>query len=135
MKVEIWSDVMCPFCYIGKRKFEKALEQFTQKNDITITGSMPIGDDLYWGGDFDDFKEKIAFGNLTRENIKVFLGYSGWSEGQLEGELKSKAWYTYTFDSTIVIESKPETLWKEVLRKKGGKYKMISNYPIDPKLN
>ena len=28
MKVEIWSDVMCPFCYIGKRKFEKALEQF-----------------------------------------------------------------------------------------------------------
>jgi predicted DsbA family dithiol-disulfide isomerase len=28
MKVEIWSDVMCPFCYIGKRKFEKALEDF-----------------------------------------------------------------------------------------------------------
>ena len=106
-----------------------------KKNDIIITGSMPIGDDLYWGGDFDDFKEKIAFGNLTQENIKVFLGYSGWSEGQLEEELKSKAWYTYTFDSTIVIESKPETLWKEVLRKKGGKYKMISNYPIDPKLN
>ncbi len=36
MKVEIWSDVMCPFCYIGKRKFEKALEQFPQKNDIEI---------------------------------------------------------------------------------------------------
>lgn len=36
MNVEIWSDVMCPFCYIGKRKFEKALEQFPHKNDITI---------------------------------------------------------------------------------------------------
>lgn len=36
MKVEIWSDVMCPFCYIGKRKFEKALEQFPQKNNIEI---------------------------------------------------------------------------------------------------
>ncbi|WP_138477437.1 DsbA family oxidoreductase [Dyadobacter bucti] len=36
MKVEIWSDVMCPFCYIGKRKFEKALEQFPQKDKIQV---------------------------------------------------------------------------------------------------
>ncbi len=36
MKVEIWSDVMCPFCYIGKRKFERALEQFPQKEAIEI---------------------------------------------------------------------------------------------------
>ena len=36
MIVEIWSDVMCPFCYIGKRKFEKALQQFPHKDDITI---------------------------------------------------------------------------------------------------
>ena len=36
MKVEIWSDVMCPFCYLGKRKFEIALEQFSHKDDIEI---------------------------------------------------------------------------------------------------
>ena len=34
MKVEIWSDVMCPFCYIGKRKFEKALEQFSGASEV-----------------------------------------------------------------------------------------------------
>ena len=36
MKVEIWSDVMCPFCYIGKRRFENALQQFDHKNEISI---------------------------------------------------------------------------------------------------
>lgn len=36
MKIEIWSDVMCPFCYIGKRNFETALEQFANKDDIEI---------------------------------------------------------------------------------------------------
>jgi predicted DsbA family dithiol-disulfide isomerase len=36
MKVEIWSDVVCPFCYIGKRKFEKALESFDAKNKVEI---------------------------------------------------------------------------------------------------
>lgn len=36
MKVEIWSDVMCPFCYIGKRKFEAALNDFSNKNNIEV---------------------------------------------------------------------------------------------------
>jgi predicted DsbA family dithiol-disulfide isomerase len=36
MKVEIWSDVMCPFCYIGKRRFEDALQQFEHKDNIEI---------------------------------------------------------------------------------------------------
>ncbi|MCE5179274.1 MAG: DsbA family oxidoreductase [Porphyromonadaceae bacterium] len=36
MKIEIWSDVMCPFCYIGKRNFETALEQFDNKDKIDV---------------------------------------------------------------------------------------------------
>jgi predicted DsbA family dithiol-disulfide isomerase len=37
LKVEIWSDVICPFCYIGKRKFESALKQFEANDNIEIT--------------------------------------------------------------------------------------------------
>lgn len=36
MKVEIWSDIMCPFCYIGKRKFEQALRQFEHADEIQL---------------------------------------------------------------------------------------------------
>nr|WP_229716966.1 DsbA family oxidoreductase [Paenibacillus aceti] len=36
MKVEVWSDVACPFCYIGKRKFEQALEQFPHKDQVEL---------------------------------------------------------------------------------------------------
>ncbi|RZL13589.1 MAG: DsbA family oxidoreductase [Hymenobacter sp.] len=36
MKVEIWSDVVCPFCYIGKRKFEKALGEFAHRDDVQV---------------------------------------------------------------------------------------------------
>ena len=47
MKVEIWSDVMCPFCYIGKRKFENALDQFTGKDNIEISWrSFQLAPDL-----------------------------------------------------------------------------------------
>ena len=37
MKIEIWSDVMCPFCYIGKRKLEEALEKFPHKEEVEIS--------------------------------------------------------------------------------------------------
>lgn len=36
MKIEIWSDIVCPFCYIGKRKFEKALDGFGAKDNVEI---------------------------------------------------------------------------------------------------
>lgn len=36
MKVEVWSDIMCPFCYIGKRNYEAALKQFTDAGDVEI---------------------------------------------------------------------------------------------------
>lgn len=36
MKVEIWSDIFCPFCYIGKRRFENALKNFSDKDDVEV---------------------------------------------------------------------------------------------------
>jgi predicted DsbA family dithiol-disulfide isomerase len=47
MQVEIWSDVMCPFCYIGKRRFEKALAQLNGKENIeVIWKSFQLNPDL-----------------------------------------------------------------------------------------
>lgn len=37
MRVDIWSDIACPFCYIGKRNFEAALEQFDQRDHVEVT--------------------------------------------------------------------------------------------------
>ena len=37
MKVEIWSDIACPWCYIGRRRFEKALAQFEYRSQVEVT--------------------------------------------------------------------------------------------------
>jgi predicted DsbA family dithiol-disulfide isomerase len=37
VQVEIWSDIACPWCYIGKRRFEEALERFAHADDVTVT--------------------------------------------------------------------------------------------------
>ena len=47
MKVEIWSDVVCPFCYIGKRKFEKALQAFAHRDEVEVVWrSFELNPDL-----------------------------------------------------------------------------------------
>lgn len=58
MKIEIWSDVMCPFCYIGKKEFEKALEKFPHKNLLNIEWkSYQLSPDLVT----DDSKTLIQY--------------------------------------------------------------------------
>lgn len=47
MRIDIWSDIMCPFCYIGKRRLEAALEHFEHKQEVTITWhSFQLAPDL-----------------------------------------------------------------------------------------
>lgn len=65
MKVEIWSDVMCPFCYIGKNNFEEALEQLPFKDEVEVEWkSFQLDPTLSTEGTkttFDYFREKKGF--------------------------------------------------------------------------
>jgi putative transcriptional regulator len=67
--------------------------------------------------------------------IKMFAGYAGWSPGQLEGEMKRKAWLTHPASLELVFDSPPEQLWQEVLRRKGWQYKILAQSPDDLSLN
>ena len=67
--------------------------------------------------------------------IKMFAGYAGWSPGQLEGEMKRKAWLTHPASLELVFDSPPEHLWQEILRRKGWQYKILSQSPDDLSLN
>ena len=91
---------------------------------------------VFWGGDYNKVTSMMNTHELEDTEIKFFIGYSGWSEGQLMEEMKQKSWIVYRNPSSDFIFEKPaKELWKHVLREKGGKFKLISNYPIDPRLN
>jgi putative transcriptional regulator len=70
-------------------------------------------------------------GSLRR--VRVYAGYAGWGPGQLDGELEQKAW--------LVLPARPGDpfeagdIWSEALRRKGGRYRLLSTMPADPSLN
>lgn len=67
--------------------------------------------------------------------VKLFAGYAGWSPGQLEDEMKRKAWLTHPATLDLVFDTGPEELWQKVLREKGGKYRLLAQMPEDVSLN
>jgi len=67
--------------------------------------------------------------------LSIFLGYSGWSEDQLEEEIEQHSWIISEITTLEMFENDPDKMWQNVLKSMGGKYKALSNYPIDPRLN
>jgi putative transcriptional regulator len=66
---------------------------------------------------------------------RVFAGYAGWSEGQLDAELQSGDWITDAALPEDVFTDGPEELWTRVLTRKGGSYALLARMPPDPSVN
>ena len=95
-----------------------------------------LGERLVWGKDFNRLLTLIDTHQIDEKNYRFFVGYSGWSPGQLLEELNAKSWIVYqNKDENLIFDFSSQDLWKKVLREMGGKYRVISNYPVDPRLN
>ncbi len=105
---------------------------YIYKND-SIPDSIPIKDGIYWSGDFEIIKIYLESGKIKPNEIRFFIGYSGWGEGQLEDELKLNSWIVCDSYTDYLKDS--IYLWKEILHHMGGNYKIVSSFPEDPTLN
>ncbi|MEV5608346.1 YqgE/AlgH family protein [Streptomyces sp. NPDC052225] len=68
-------------------------------------------------------------------SLRIFAGYSGWGPGQLEGELTDGAWYVVESEPGDVSATRPEGLWRAVLRRQRSELAMVATYADDPSLN
>jgi putative transcriptional regulator len=100
-----------------------------------VPGTIQISNKLYWGGDFNTVLEMIRAHKLNDDNIRFFLGYSGWGKGQLEKEIIKNSWLVSNVNEKHIMKNKQESFWNKVLKNMGEKYEIWSNFPEDPTLN
>ncbi|HEY2719924.1 MAG TPA: YqgE/AlgH family protein [Solirubrobacteraceae bacterium] len=67
--------------------------------------------------------------------VRVFAGFAGWGEGQLEAEIADGDWIAQVALPEDVFTELPEELWSSVLTRKGGSYALIARMPTDPSVN
>jgi len=100
-----------------------------------IPNSVLVEGNIFWGGDIDVIRNLIKSRKMKQSDIRFFLGYSGWSAGQLERELKENSWVIAKVNSNIVLNTKGDDIWKKVLRSFKNKYRMWADFPDSPEMN
>ena len=109
--------------------------QFLHPLGNEIEGSVRLSENLYWGGNFEQIKLMVQQNRITPSQIRFYLGYSGWTVGQLDGELKDNSWIITPGTYQQIFQTPHDALWKEVMRNMGGIYSTMAGYPENPALN
>ena len=107
-----------------------------------LENSVMLGENLWWGGNYDQLLFLIDTKQVRPNQIRFFAGYAGWEPHQLEFEISEKSWIVHQSSPSIradvkkwIFDYAPENLWGDVLRSMGDKYKLLANFPSDPNLN
>ena len=109
---------------------------FVHKISDLIPESIMISDGLYWSGNFEHVIKLIKKGEINQNDIRFFLGYSGWDSSQLNEELNSNTWIlSENNHNKNIIKVVDENFWKNKMLDLGGEYILWSNAPEHPSFN
>lgn len=100
-----------------------------------IDDAVHVSRQWYWSGQIEAILSLIRIGIVKETEVRFFIGYSGWSKGQLESEFKSKTWFKISDPKVDIFAINPDSLWREILKSQDDSLKQFANYPIDPLLN
>jgi putative transcriptional regulator len=100
----------------------------------SIPGSVEICNGIYWGGNIEVVRKLLTVSIMKPDNIRFFLGYSGWTDGQLEEELKTNSWLVGDIRPSQIIRPIRD-LWQDAVKNMGDKYQLWTTLPENPIYN
>ncbi len=101
-----------------------------------IPNSIEISNGIYWGGEYESTKELINNGKIGKDNIRFFLGYTGWKNTNWKPKCRVVLGLLpkNNYENKIIGKS-PSHFWKKQIMELGGEYLIWSNAPENPYLN
>lgn len=108
---------------------------FIHKVPELIEESIEIGNGFYWGGNIEIITELVNNHVIKADQIRFFLGYSGWNVNQLNEELEIDSWVVVENNFPNILDADDTTLWKNQMIQLGGDYLIWANAPLNPSLN
>jgi putative transcriptional regulator len=101
-----------------------------------LNSGEEIANGIYWGGTFETLKILVNRNSISADEVKFFLGYSGWGKDQLKEEIDANTWIVSNkYRKNVLFSGDEEELWRAVIIDLGPKYAHITKFPSDPSLN
>lgn len=98
-------------------------------------GGTPVAPGVFWGWSYESLHKVSKESNYQPTDIRLFVGYAGWSPGQLDREVEEGAWLVAPYNERLVFETDAAIAWKESVKSLGVDYAHFANLPIDPQMN
>jgi putative transcriptional regulator len=108
---------------------------FLHKLGEKLGDALHIKDNVWFGGDFGDLLHGIEHGTIKQSDVRFFVGYSGWGDGQLEKEIESKSWIMNDGSEKNIFIPDTDSLWKNSLQEKKPGYGIFADIGFDPSRN
>ena len=122
--------------YLGGPVHQEKLFFIHSFENVIIPNSIEIKEGLFFDGDFDTINSLLLNNpSIINKQIKFFLGYAGWSTGQLNEEIAQNSWLIGQTDNRQIFKSSGDELWKEAVKSVGGPYEKWLHFPKAPYLN
>jgi putative transcriptional regulator len=99
-----------------------------------IPDAVEVVSGIYWGGNLDVVRQLLSISVMNPEDIRFFLGYSGWSAGQLDEELKNHSWLVADIRASQIIRPSGD-LWQNSVKSMGEDYHLWTTFPANPAFN
>jgi len=113
-----------------------------QKDTLHVIHTLPeelggyeILPGVYWGGSYSELNKLVQAGKANASNVKLFLGYSGWDEGQLDKEIEEGTWLVANGDADLVFDRSLKNIWQKSILSLGNEFAFMANLPLHPQLN
>lgn len=97
-----------------------------------VPDSTKVDDGIFIGGEYDTIKELINTGLVKENEVRFFLGYSGWDPEQLEEEIERNAWIVVpVLNPMEIMDTSIVEIWQKFMKRQGLKYDVLAKSPID----
>ena len=131
--IEDFPEIESPV-YFGGPVAQETLHYLHDVGDI-LDDSIKVAQNVYWSGDFEKLKFLISSKLVLPKNIRFFLGYSGWSPGQLNDEMEYGSWVVTHMDANYAFKTKHHEMWRQVMKNQGGNFSVIADMPDHQYMN
>ncbi len=109
---------------------------FIYKAKENLLNSKKIGENLYWGGNINELHKMMVSNMIDPNDVRFFVGYSGWAKNQLNEELLKGFWIVNYFSKEVYFEDNAiSVLWKRNVVLLEKKFHFWLNIPVNPSLN
>ena len=98
-------------------------------------GGMEVAEGVYWGGSFEALQMAVASNSYDAHDMRMFVGYAGWTAEQLQKEIEEHAWIIADANPALLFETDSNTLWKKAIQSLGKEFSYLANLPLNPQLN